>query len=140
MQTRCGSRYEWAEIQRYYDAGHSVRECSRHFGFSTKTFHDAMKRGAITCRPRAMPLSQLLVAAPRSRGNIKERLIEAGVKRGECEHCGLSRWRDRSLSLCLHHINGDRHDNRLENLQLLCPNCHSQTPNFGSKNKRALAA
>jgi hypothetical protein len=34
----------------------------------------------------------------------------------------------------------DRHDNRLEKLQLLCPNCHSQTPNFGSKNKRALAA
>ena len=42
------------------------------------------------------------------------------------------------LSLCLHHINGDRHDNRLENLELLCPNCHSQTPNFGSKNKRLL--
>jgi Zn finger protein HypA/HybF involved in hydrogenase expression len=87
-----------------------------------------------------MPLEKLLMPTPRSRKNIKERLITAGIKRNECEKCGISRWRERSLSLCLHHINGDRHDNRLENLELLCPNCHSQTPNFGSKNKRALAA
>jgi predicted HNH restriction endonuclease len=36
--------------------------------------------------------------------------------------------------MALHHINGNGHDNRLENLALLCPNCHSQTPNFGVKN------
>jgi hypothetical protein len=48
----------------------------------------------------------------------------------------MNRWRERPLSLCLHHVNGERHDNRLENLVLLCPNCHSQTPNFGSKNCR----
>jgi Zn finger protein HypA/HybF involved in hydrogenase expression len=87
-----------------------------------------------------MPLEKLLMPTPRSRKNIKERLITAGIKRNECEKCGISRWRKRSLSLCLHHINGDRHDNRLENLELLCPNCHSQTPNFGSKNKRLQAA
>ena len=53
-----------------------------------------------------------------------------------CEQCGIARWHRRPLSLCLHHVNGERHDNRLENLVLLCPNCHSQTPNFGSKNWR----
>lgn len=87
-----------------------------------------------------MALDELLITAPRARRNIKERLITAGIKPNCCEGCGINRWRERALSLCLHHINGDRHDNRLENLQLLCPNCHSQTPNFGSKNKRALAA
>jgi 5-methylcytosine-specific restriction endonuclease McrA len=44
------------------------------------------------------------------------------------------------LSLALHHVNGNKHDNRLENLALLCPNCHSQTPNFGVKNRARRAA
>jgi len=136
MQTGCNRRYDWAAVQLHYDAGHSARECCKHFGCSSQTFHEAMQRGAIVCRPRAMPLHALLTAGPRSRKNIKDRLIAAGVKEHRCEECGISRWRDRALSLCLHHVNGDRHDNRLENLALLCPNCHSQTPNFGSKNRR----
>ena len=44
--------------------------------------------------------------------------------------------------MALHHINGDRLDNRLENLELLCPNCHSQTETFAGRNghRRALRA
>jgi transposase-like protein len=136
MKTECNRRYDWSEVQRYYDKGYSARQCCRHFGCSAKTFHDAMKRGAIVCRPKAMSLDELLINGPRSRNNIKQRLIAAGLKNPRCENCGIARWRDRPLSLCLHHINGERHDNRLENLVLLCPNCHSQTPNFGSKNWR----
>jgi Helix-turn-helix domain len=136
MHTACNRRYDWDEVQRYYDEGHSARECCKHFGCSAKTFHDAMRRGAIFCRPKAMPLGDLLINGPRSRNNIKQRLIAAGLKQNRCEQCGISRWHKRPLSLCLHHDNGDRHDNRLENLRLLCPNCHSQTPNFGSKNWR----
>lgn len=137
MKTECNRRYDWAQVQRFYDEGHSARDCCRHFGCSAKSFHDAMKRGAIVCRPRAMPLDNLLINGPRSRKNVKERLIAAGIKEPRCEECGIAaRWRERPLSLCLHHLNGKRHDNQLENLVLLCPNCHSQTPNFGSKNCR----
>jgi hypothetical protein len=140
MVHSCATRYDWPAIQRYYDEGHSVMECIQQFGFSRWAWAYAVKRGAISPRPQSMPLDELLITTPRSRNNIKQRLIAAGLKEPQCERCGIGQWHKQPLSLCLHHINGDRHDNRLENLELLCPNCHSQTPNFGSKNKRALAA
>jgi 5-methylcytosine-specific restriction endonuclease McrA len=61
--------------------------------------------------------------------------VAAGLKDERCERCGLTDWRGQPLSLALHHVNGDGADNRLENLQLLCPNCHSQTPNFAGRNR-----
>ncbi|MBR5100568.1 MAG: HNH endonuclease [Bacteroidales bacterium] len=47
-----------------------------------------------------------------------------------CESCNLSRWLNRDIPLEIHHINGINTDNRLENLQLLCPNCHALTDNY----------
>jgi 5-methylcytosine-specific restriction endonuclease McrA len=65
---------------------------------------------------------------------LRKRLIKEGLKPEKCEICGNNMWLGKPLSLQLHHINGVRSDNRLENLQILCPNCHSQTDNYGSKN------
>jgi hypothetical protein len=96
-----------------------------------------VQRGAIKARPHGMPIEELLVAGiRRGRYNLKLRLLRAGVKENCCEACGLVEWRGRPLTMALHHINGDRHDNRLENLALLCPNCHSQTANFAGRNGR----
>jgi 5-methylcytosine-specific restriction endonuclease McrA len=86
-------------------------------------------------------MEQLLVADTyRSRHNVKLRLIGEGIKENRCEICGLSEWLGRPVSMALHHINGDGRDNRLENLQLLCPNCHSQTDNFSARGQRRLRA
>jgi hypothetical protein len=130
-------RYDWALIQEYYDAGHSVRDCMQHFGFSSAAWSDAVKRGAVVACPQAIPLAELLINHPRSRNNVKLRLIAAGLKENRCEICGISEWRDEPLSLALHHRNGDPHDNRLQNLELLCPNCHSQTATFAAKKRPA---
>src|SRR5438309_1520070 len=53
-------RYDWAEVRRYYDAGHTVRECQARFGFAKQTWHSAAKRGDVAPRPRALPLDVLL--------------------------------------------------------------------------------
>lgn len=62
--------------------------------------------------------------------SLKLRLFESGLKEKKCEICGIETWHGNPITLEMHHINGDHYDNRLENLQILCPNCHSQTNNF----------
>jgi HNH endonuclease len=138
VDSRFAGRFDWKAIQAYYDAGHSIRECCASFGCTTGAWHDAKRRGAIATRPVAMPIDQLLVmGAARNRLHLKKRLLAAGLKNPRCEDCGLDSWRGMSLSLTLHHVNGIRDDNRLENLRLLCPNCHSQTPNFAGRRPRS---
>ena len=59
---------------------------------------------------------------------LKNRLIAAHLKQNICENCGCgNEWMGKPITLELHHINGNHFDNRIENLQILCPNCHSQT-------------
>jgi 5-methylcytosine-specific restriction endonuclease McrA len=58
------------------------------------------------------------------------------VKEPRCEACGLTEWLARPISFELHHVNGDGNDNRLENLLILCPNCHSQTDTWGGRKKK----
>lgn len=56
---------------------------------------------------------------------LRLKLIEAGLKEDKCESCGLSEWDRQKIPLELDHINSNHEDNRLENLQILCPNCHA---------------
>lgn len=66
---------------------------------------------------------------------LKLRLIKCGLKENRCEKCGITEWCGNKLMMQLHHINGINNDHRIENLQMLCPNCHSQTENYAGKNK-----
>jgi len=67
---------------------------------------------------------------------LKLRLIEENIKKDICEKCLISEWMGRKLKIELHHKDGNRHNHLLKNLILLCPNCHSQTDTFRSKNKK----
>ena len=135
--SRFSTRYDWTAIAAFYDEGHTVGECMSRFGFSMSAWADAVASGRVTPRPRAIPAKELLSGArTASCGQLKRRLLVEGLKEDRCERCGISEWRGRALSLALHHVNGDPTDDRFENLQLLCPNCHAQTPNFSGRNRR----
>lgn len=67
--------------------------------------------------------------------NIIDRLINGKFKEYKCEECGLTEWNNKPIRLQIHHINGIHTDNRLENLQILCPNCHTQTDTYAANNK-----
>ena len=67
---------------------------------------------------------------------LKGRLIAEGLKQHKCECCGITEWMGKPAPIELDHINGNHHDNRLENLRILCPNCHAQTDTYRGKNKK----
>lgn len=67
--------------------------------------------------------------------NIKKILLSKKLLEYKCYHCGITEWNSKEISLQLEHINGVNNDNRVDNLTLLCPNCHSQTSTFAGKNK-----
>jgi HNH endonuclease len=140
--SRSARRYDWAAIQRHYDEGHSFSACAARFGFSNSAWYDAISRGQLVPRPREDALEAWLVEGSRvSRFALKARLLRCGLLKHACEGCGNhGEWQSRSLTLSLHHRNGIRDDNRLENLTLLCPNCHSQTDSFSGRNVRYVQA
>ena len=105
---RFSRRYDWAEVQAYYDEGHSITDCQRRFGFARRSFTDAQKRGEVATRPhKRAPIAELLVVGREhtNRSNLRIRLISEGLKPERCE---------------------------------LRPNCHSQTDTWGGRNKAKL--
>lgn len=79
---------------------------------------------------RVPRLEDILVDGRILNTSHKNNLIKLGALKYNCYWCGIDEWRSEKLSLHLDHINGCNTDNRLENLRLLCPNCHSQTPTY----------
>jgi hypothetical protein len=69
--------------------------------------------------------------------DLRKRLVILGIKEEKCERCEISDWRGQKAPLELHHIDGVRENNALNNIEILCPNCHAQTDNYKGKNKKA---
>jgi 5-methylcytosine-specific restriction endonuclease McrA len=67
---------------------------------------------------------------------LKNRMLREGLIENKCDACGIKdSWQGKPIAIHMDHINGIHNDHRLENLQMLCPNCHSQTSTYCGKNK-----
>lgn len=99
-----------------------------HFTFTSKNKGESQKT----------PVEQYLVKGSKIKTyNLKQKLLSSGLKENKCEICGCTTWLDKPIICQLHHIDGDESNNELSNLQMLCPNCHSQTDNYcGQANKK----
>lgn len=71
-----------------------------------------------------------------NRNCLRRFILKNNLLPYKCAICGVTEWNGKTLSLELDHINGINNDNRLENLRFLCPNCHSQTTTYGSRNRQ----
>ena len=128
--------HDWVAVQQYYDTGNGVNQCRKQFGICAAVWYNARKTGKIATRADyRIPLEVLMAPGRRViRTHLKLRLIGAGLLKENCDRCGLTEWLGEKLSLAMHHLNGINNDNRLANLQLLCPNCHSQTSSYSGRN------
>lgn len=80
-----------------------------------------------------IPLEEYLARRTRPKSSLKLKLYKAGLKKEECEDCGMGPiWNGKRLVLQLDHRDGDCTNNSLTNLAICCPNCHSQTSTFCS--------
>lgn len=114
---------------------YSLRNAAIELGLTQD--HMPEDRIARTAIANKRPLSEVLVedSTYQSTNSLKKRLYSEGLAKRECYSCGISEWLGKPAPLALDHINGVRSDNRIENLRILCYNCHGQTETFGSKNK-----
>lgn len=118
--------------------GNSVKGLKRYFDECGIDYRRFTKENPRCCYRKGIPLDEILVKDSEytNMTKLKSRVMDAGLLENKCSCCGLTDWLGKPIVLQLDHINGDNRDNRLENLRLLCPNCHSQTETFCGKNRK----
>lgn len=82
-----------------------------------------------------IPLEEILIENSSYQTNkLRKRLLKEGIKQHKCETCKNTEWNEKPIPLELSHKNGNNSDHRLENLEMICPNCHAQTDSYRGKN------
>jgi len=97
-------------------------------------------KGVSKYRPNTIKLDDVLNGQyPHYKtGNLKRQLMKYGLKSNQCELCKITEWNGNSIVMELDHIDGNRFNHSLDNLKMLCPNCHSQTPTFRGRNIKSV--
>lgn len=91
-----------------------------------------MSRDAIKQRYREKLDRRMFVNGKSFEKSMRRRILE--IRGNRCESCGITEWEGDSVTMQVHHIDGNRWNNELSNLMVLCPNCHALTDNYGIGN------
>lgn len=112
-----------------------VRHAVDRLGVCTEHWQRSSRAELMSTR-RRRPIEAYLVDGRTvvSSSFLRERLLDEGILAARCDVCTLTKWNGEPIPLELDHIDGDRRDNRLTNLRLVCPNCHAQTPTYRGRN------
>lgn len=114
------------------DSANAVRQRVNYLGLSDK--HFVKKRPVKRCVENIFIKNSTV-----SQKTLREWYLKGNYTTYECSICGQEPyWNGQKLTLTLDHINGDNHDDRLENLRWICPNCDRQLDTFGAKNHKKL--
>lgn len=113
----------------------------KRLGLDTSHFAGQSWAKGTRASQRGRPLGDFLSNTyPIQSDRLRRRLISEGIFERRCSGCRLDSWTDQPIPLELDHIDGNHQNNALENLRLLCPNCHALTPTFRGKNKTSACA
>lgn len=131
------------EIMQWIKEGRSIAEIGKLLKCSRDTTYNWLKKLGIEYKgnqglkgrkhdPKRKPALELIKSPSISNSKKRERLIEDGIKENKCEICGLSEWMGKPIPLELHHKDFNHYNNELDNLQILCSNCHMQAHNYNN--------
>jgi hypothetical protein len=113
---------------------HVLRRAIKHFNLDISHFTGQLWNKGKTIGPKQALQRYLNNELQISSYKLKGRLLSEGLLERRCSKCRNSEWLNVPIPLELHHVNGNHSDNRLDNLRLLCPNCHALTPTYRGKN------
>lgn len=134
-------------ILKWVDEGLTKREMSRRLSCDIKTVDSYLNlfgveyhgnqgaKGYKTFKsPQYLSFDEYIKVGAVQTNKLRIKLLKEGLKQPVCERCGNSEWQGQPIPLEVHHIDGNKKHNKLNNLQLLCPNCHALTPTYRGKN------
>lgn len=113
-----------------------VRQRMDELHLTARDFKGKSALGRTESRKEVCPEKLLKQNCKHNRTVLRRYILKNNLIPYKCAICGCVEWQGKTLSLELDHINGINNDNRLENLRFLCPNCHSQTTTYGSRNQQ----
>jgi hypothetical protein len=109
----------------------NMSEAAKILGVPPMTFRDWARKYNIY-DPHPQDRKRLI---DMKKSGLKKHLFSHNLKENICEKCGLKNvWNGIEIVLHVHHIDGNSKNNAIENLEILCPNCHSQTETYAGKN------
>lgn len=131
------------EILKWIKEGQSIAEIIRRLNCKRETFKSYLKQMGITYNgnqkgkgikidPKRKSALEILDSSSFTNATKRKRLIEDGIKEAKCECCGLSEWMDKPIPLELHHKDFNHNNNTLENIAILCSNCHMVAHNYNN--------